>query len=215
MKNMKKIMLPVVILIIMVGAIIVATAGFKFDLMYQSHKRIEIYIDKDYKVEEVADMVKEETSSDNIIKQDIETFNKDIAFVVKTISSEQEENLEKAINEKYELKDKDSVVVVKEPHFRLRDIMKPYVLPLILSSVIICAYFAIKYRKTGLVNSLCIPAGALIVAQALYFSLIAILRIPVSKLTMPIAVLVYIITALVVSVELQNAKDEKKAKSRK
>ena len=36
MKNVKKVIFPIIILIIMIGAIVAATAGFKFGLMYEN-----------------------------------------------------------------------------------------------------------------------------------------------------------------------------------
>lgn len=203
-KNIKKVIFPIAILIVMIGAIVLATIGFKFGLIYQAHKRIEIYIDKEYSKEEVIDIVKGILPDEKIIAQDIETFNKDFSLTVKNISDDKAKELKAKINEKYELKDgTESVVIVSEPHTRMRDIMKPYVTPLVISTLIILVYLLIRFRKNGLVNSGVMPITSIIIMQALYFSIIAICRIPVSKLTMPISLLVYIATIITVIITLQ------------
>ena len=209
LKDIKKVIMPIVILIIMIGAIVVATVGFNFGLMYQSHKRVEIYIDKEFSVEDVNNIVKEVLPNEEIIIQDVETFNKEISFTVKQISDEQAKTLESKIKEKYEIDEKaESVIVLKEPHTKLSDIMKPYVKPLVITTIIICIYLLIRFRKIGILKAGLIPIAVLITIQALYYSVWAICRIPVSKITMPLSLLVYILTACVVTVALQNMDDK-------
>lgn len=203
-KEIKKVIMPIGILIIMIGAIVVATIGFKFGLTYQSHKRIEIYIDKEYSVEDVTNIIKEVLPNEKIVQQNIETFDKDISFTVKNISNEQVKTLKEKINTKYEIDEKtESIIIINEPHTKLSDIMKPYVKPLVITTIIICIYLVIRFRKLGLVSAGLLPIASIIILQALYYSIWAICRIPVSKLTMPLSLLVYILTACVVTVILQ------------
>ena len=198
MKNVKKVIFPIMILIIMIGAIVSATVGFKFGLMYEKHKRIEIYIEKDYSLEDVSNIIKEVIPNEKIIMQDVETFNKDIAFTVSNITSEQKKSLDSKIREKYEIDEKtqDVVIVVSEPHTRLSDIMKPYVKPLVITAIIIFVYLVIRFRKVGLLKASLTTIASIIIMQALYFSVLAICRIPISKLTMPISLLIYTLTIL-------------------
>lgn len=203
LKGMKTLVLPIEILIIMIGAIVVAIMGFKFGAIYQSHKRIEISIDKEYSVEDVTNIVKEVLPDEKVIKQDVENFDKDIAFIVKNISKEQIKSLQEKINEKYELKDaKDTVSVVSVPHTKLSDIMKPYVKPLVISTIIIFIYLMIRFRKLGIANIALLTSLTTIRSQALYFSILAICRIPISKLTMPISLLIYIIIVSLIAIKL-------------
>ena len=85
----RKILFVIAILIIMIGAIVGATAGFKFGMMYEKHSRIEVYIEKDYQVKDVTNIIKEVTGNEKVIAQNVETFNKDISFTVSSISKEQ------------------------------------------------------------------------------------------------------------------------------
>ncbi len=207
-KNVKKIVFPILILIIMIGAIIVATIGFNFGLIYEGHKRIKIYIEKDYSVEDLNNIIKDVLPNEKVLKQDIETFNKDVSFTVKNITAEQKKSLDSKIREKYKIdeKTKDVVVVVSEPHTRLRDIIKPYIKPLVITTIIIFVYILIRFRKLGFLNVTLTSLAPVIIMQALYFSVFAICRIPISKLTMPLSLLVYILTVTSITVYLEKMK---------
>lgn len=209
MKNVKKVIFPIMILIIMIGAIVAATAGFKFGLMYEKHKRIEIYMENDYSLEELSNIIKEVLPNEKIIMQDVETFNKDIAFTVSNITSEQQKSLDSKIREKYKIdeKTKDVVMVVSEPHTKLSDIMKPYVKPLVITAIIIFVYLLIRFRKVGLLKASLATIASVIIIQALYFSFLAICRIPISKLTMPLSLLVYILTVISITVYLKKMRE--------
>ena len=207
--KVRKILFVVAILIIMAGAIVGATAGFKFGMMYEKHSRIEVYIEKDYKVEDITNIIKEVIGNEKIIAQNVETFNKDISFTVSNISKEQIKALTEKINKKYELKENaESVVVINEPHTKLSDIIKPYIIPLVISSIIIVIYLIVRFRKQGMLNVGLFSVLAITVLQALYYSVTAICGIPVSKITMPLSLLVYLLTICWIVLEL--GKNEKK-----
>lgn len=212
MKNttkVRKILFMIAILIIMAGAIVGATAGFKFGMIYEKHSRIELYIEKEYKVEDIKNIIKEVIGNEKVIAQNIETFNKDISFTVNSISKEQIKSLTEKINKKYELKENiESVVVIDEPHTKLSDIMKPYILPLVISTIITVVYLVLRFKKQGMLNVALFSVLSITVLQALYYSVIAICRIPVSKITMPLSLLVYLLTICWIVLEL--AKNEKR-----
>ncbi len=211
LENIKKAIFIITVLIIMIGAIVVATAGFKFGLVYQEHKRIEIYIDKDYSIEDVKNIINEVVPNEKIIVQNVETFNKDVSFTIKNISDEQAKSLQEKINTKYEMAEStESIIVINEPHMKLTDIMKPYVKPLIISTIIICLYLAIRFKKAGLLKVGLLSSATIIISQALYYSIWAICRIPISQITMPISMLVYLITISVLTLVLgKNVKTAK------
>lgn len=205
----RKILFVIAILIIMIGAIVGATAGFKFGMMYEKHSRIEVYIEKDYQVKDVTNIIKEVTGNEKVIAQNVETFNKDISFTVSSISKEQIKNLTEKINEKYDLnKNAESVVVIDEPHTKLSDIMKPYIVPLVISTIITVIYLILRFRKQGMFNVGLFSVLSITVLQALYYSVTAICRIPVSKITMPLSLLVYLLTICWIVLEL--GKNEKR-----
>lgn len=207
--KVRKILFIIAILIIMIGAIVGATTGFKFGMIYEKHSRIEVYIEKEYNIEDITNIIKEVIGNEKIVAQNIETFNKDISFTVSSISKEQIKSLTEKINEKYDLKkNTESVVVIDEPHTKLSDIMKPYIVPLVLSTIITVVYLIVRFRKQGMLNVGLFSVLSITVLQALYYSVIAICRIPVSKITMPLSLLVYLVTICWIVLEL--GKNEKR-----
>lgn len=205
-KKVSKVLFIIAVLIIMIGAIVVATAGFKFGLMYEEHSRIEVYIEKEYNVDDVTNIIKEVLGEGKVISQEVETFNNDMSFTVSNISEEQAKTLTAKINEKYEMAEStESIIVIDEPHTKMSDIMKPYVMPLVISTVVVVVYLMIRFRKEGALNVALFSILAVTILQALYYSIIAICRIPVSKITMPLSLLVYLITVSWVVIVLGKA----------
>ena len=78
-------------------------------------------------------------------------------------------------------------MVINVPHTKLSDIIKPYIIPLVISSIIIVIYLIIRFRKQGILNVGLFSVLAITVLQVSYYSLTAICRIPVSKIIMPLS----------------------------
>ena len=140
-------------------------------------------------------------------------FNDNVVIKVsEDVTNEQKESLNTKINEKYGVENTvDSIDVNYIPRFRLLDVVKPYVIPLLISTVIILVYMAIRFRKIGVSKVLYQAIVLTGLAELLYFSIIAITRYPLNRLVMPVAVVIYIIilTVLTGMFEKQLKIDEK------
>ena len=80
---------------------------------------------------------------------------------------------------------------------RIRDIVKPYIMPSIISAIIIVIYIAIKYRKLNGGYSLitvCKILGEMLVVLLEIVSVIAITRIPFSRTLVPIVMFIVVIS---------------------
>ena len=78
---------------------------------------------------------------------------------------------------------------------RIRDVIKPYIIPSIICAVIIAIYVGIKYRKLG--NGLvvvCKLFGELLIILLEIMSIIAIARIPFTPTVIPIVMFIIIIS---------------------
>lgn len=79
---------------------------------------------------------------------------------------------------------------------RIRDIVKPYIMPSIISAIIIVIYIAIKYRKLNDGYSLitiCKTLGEMLVVLLEVMSIIIITRIPFTRGIIPIIMFIIII----------------------
>ena len=104
----------------------------------------------------------------------------------------------------------DNTEITTIPHTRGRDIIRPYVVPFIIATVIILVYMAIRYRKLGMIKTIVKTAFLLVIAQAVLLSVIAIIRIPIGRVTIPLVLVVYVLSLLGVTNYFEKGLKEKK-----
>ena len=195
-----KILYIFIAIVIIAGIVVGCTAKFKFSLAYDDSNRIEVYIGKDYTKSDVESIAKEVFGTNDVLIQKIEFFNDSVAITVRESNDEQLNNLVTKINEKYETSlTKDDLTVVEIPHYRGRDLMANYVWPIAISAVLIILYELIRFRKIGVLK---IAAKLIIwpiVIEALYLSVLAITRIPISYYTLPLGIILAVLTLTIIT----------------
>lgn len=205
---MKKVQILLICLMI-VGIIVIATAGFNVGLEYSENTQINIVISKEFNVEEIKQIAEEVFGKNKAIVQEVELYKDMIQITVSDASDEQLADLNTKINEKYGLENEVSdLIVSKNANTRLRDLAKPYIWPLVIASVIILAYEAIRFNKMGIWNVLYKSALTIIAPQAVLFSLYAITRLPINRYTSIISLALYIISACYGMYILSKEKEE-------
>ena len=203
---MKKSVLYVVIgLIIIIGIALGMLKGLNYSLEYQANEKVELYIGK------VVDRKDIEEISNNVFGKNenkvqiVEIFNDMVAVTVKDSNDEQIENFVNAINEKYGVEyTKDDVEVIKESQMSIFDIIKPYIVPIIIALAISVIYIAIRYHKLGFWKTLLSAVLWIIVIEALLYSIYAITRLSVNATTIPIALMAFVFTVLGISINNEN-----------
>ena len=94
-----------------------------------------------------------------------------------------------------------------------KDIIRPYLAPAIITSIIVVLYFTIRYKKLGVLKTLITTLLIIMGTQMVYLSIYAITRIPVNELAMPISMLILVLSFIVLA-EIFD-KDMSKLKSNK
>lgn len=196
---MKKIIYVILACIIIVGAVITLTVGLKADIIYSKNVEIDVYIGKTVDVEEIKNLAKEVFPNERIIVRKIEFFNDMVSITIPEKSDEELkepiEQLNTKINEKYEINNTvEDIEVVHNPKIKLSSVLKPYVIPIIVSVIIILVYVSIRYKKLGIlktVGSYILYVGA---AEAIFLSILAITRFPINRLVIPIGLTIYVTT---------------------
>lgn len=216
MDKKKKILYTVIALIIVVGILITCIWGFNVNISYTEHKQVDIYIGKEFNSEDINKIAKEVLGKQEIRVQKVEVYEDMVSINAKEITNEQLEQINQKINEKYELENKaDSLTITSVPKIRLLDKIKPYIIPAIISAVIIIVYSVIRYRKIGVLKLLISLVKSLVLPQAIYFSILAITRLPICRLTMPVALVILVVTLFVEYNNLEKAKDKKDLETKK
>ena len=200
----KKIIYGILIVIIIAGIVIVATQGLKADIIYSKNVKIDIYLGKDFENSDIKQIAQEVFGYDRIIVQKIELYGDMVCITIPDNNDEnmdeKVEQLNSKINEKYELKNKvDDITVTHQPKIKLSSIFTPYIWPLAISALIILVYIIVRYRKIGIFRTIAFYAVTILASEAVYLSILAIARIPVNRLVMPIGLLIYVVVLTIVT----------------
>ncbi len=201
----KKIAYIVLACIIIIGIIVIAFAGFNVSLKYSPNKQVSVYIGKEFESSDIKNIVKEVIGNNKVIVQKVELYEEIVAITVKDITDEQIEQLNVKINEKYGLENtvKEDIKVTQNSNLRIRDIAKPFIMPVAISLAIILIYAGIRFRKINILEVLGKIIGMNVLGVALFVSIIAIVRIPVNALTIPMCLAIYVVVSLAVFNELE------------
>lgn len=211
-----KIIYLVAALIIIVGIIVTCIWKTNFSLEYSEHTRIDVYIGKEFNKDDMKQIAKEVFKDKEIKYQNIETFNDSIAINVKELNDEELTVLKDKVKEKYEIEEIDNnVTTMTIPHYRIRDIIKPYIVPMIITTIIILAYVGIRYLKLGAFTVIVTLLLRLIVSESVFASIIQIARIPVGVYVIPVAILIYILVTIVTLIGYENEATRKKEQEKK
>ena len=211
-----KIVALVIAIIVIVGLIVTLTVGFNFDLRDQETKKIQLYLEKDFEIADIKQITNEILPNEKVVIQKVEVYEDTVSIIAKEITDEQKTNLVNKINEKYELTlEADSTDITTIPHTKGRDIIKPYIAPFIVATVIILVYIAVRYYKLGMVKTILKTGLTIVLAQAVLISVVAITRIPIGRVSIPLVLTVYVLSLLGMTTCLEKELSEKRKEENK
>ena len=209
MKKKNVIILAIAMIIVIAGVIVASTIGFNKQLRYQDSQKIDIYVASEVDVDKIKSIANEVLGKQNMV-QTIEIYQDMVTIRAKSISNEQKDSIVNKIKENYEFEQTAEKTEIKDiPATRIRDMFKKYVLPFVLSFIIILVYMVVRYRQKGILNVFAQTIAIPVLCEILLISLIAIARIPVGVYTSTLVLVVYLasITYTVIKVEKQADKN--------
>lgn len=187
-----KILAILIAIILILGTIMIFTKGLAFELKYQDSKKIEINLGKEFNEKEIKEITKEVFGNQPVMIQAIEVYKDAISITTTEITEEQKTEIVTKINEKYGVELKAEDITIEEiAHTRGRDIIKPYIQPFAISTIIILVYLIIRYNKLNLLEILTQSIGIIVLTQFVLLCIMAITRMPIGTLTMPVVLIVY------------------------
>lgn len=193
-----KILVAMIAIILVAGIIMIFTKGLAFELKYQDNKKVEMNLGKEFEEKDIKEITNEIFGKQPVKIQTIEVYKDAISITTTDITEEQKTELVTKINEKYgtELKAED-INIETVAHTRGRDIVKPYIIPFTIVTVIILAYLLIRYNKLNLLEVLTQSIGIIVLAQAVLLCIMAITRMPIGKFTIPTVLIVYMLSTYI------------------
>lgn len=209
MKKKNVIILAIAMIIVIAGVIVASTIGFNKQLRYQDSQKIDIYVASEVDVDKIKSIANEVLGKQNMV-QTIEIYQDMVTIRAKSISDEQKDSIVNKIKENYEFEQTAEKTEIKDiPATRIRDMFKKYVLPFVLSFIIILVYMVVRYRQKGILNVFAQTMAIPVLCEILLISLIATTRIPVGVYTPTLVLVVYLasITYTVIKVEKQADKN--------
>jgi len=202
--------------IILIGMIITFTIGLNFDLRWEAAKKIELYVIKEFEISDIKQIAEEAIPNQTLMIQKVEVYEDTVSIIAKEITEEQKQELITKINEKYGTElSAENTQITSIPHTRGRDLLKPYILPFAIATVIVLIYMAVRYRKLGAIKIAIKVFVALVIGEIVLLSMIAITRIPLGRLTMPMAIAVYLLVLTILTTKYEKQLTSKKEEEKK
>lgn len=191
-KSKKIISIALIALIIIIGIVVVCIWGFNKELRYAQGQRIDILMDQEVDVENVKSIADEVLGMHNTV-QVVEIYEEMVTIKANSISEEQKNSIISKLKENYEFEQTaEDTDITTVPATRFRDIYKQYVIPFVVSIILVTIYMMIRFYKKGILNVLIKTLTRPAIAEMLLLSWMAIARIPVGRFTPSLVIIVYV-----------------------
>ncbi len=203
----KKIILLGIILLIIAGIVVVALKGVNVSLILQQHESINLLIGKEVERKDIKDICKEVFQNKNVVVRNLELFDDSVNISVESITDEEKNDLVQKINEKYGTTfTSDDLTIQSNSNIRVRDLVRLYVKPVIISVILIIVYMIIRFRKVNALKLLGKIFGIVILTEALIASIIAIVRVPLSPVMINLMAVVAVVELIIYINKQENSK---------
>ena len=205
MSKRNKIICSVLVIIFIIAIVVTGVVGLNVGTEYTGGTTVTLDLGKQYKSSEINDIAREVWNKDKVLVQKVEVYKESVSIKVTSVNDEQLDNLANKINEKYELDlKKEDLHVTYNANVKLRDIITPYIIPLIIATGLIVVYYSIRCRGVREILELLLK---LVLAEGIIYSVYALTRLPVNSMTIPIGMLAYIGIVLWVTIKAEKEKN--------
>lgn len=204
MSKKSKIISIILIIIFIIAIVLTGIRGLNVDLNYSEGVSILFNLNQQFNTKDVESIAREVWPDGQIIVQKVEVYDETALIKVSSVNDEQITNLVNKINEKYGLELAQSDISVQyNSNVQIRDIVRPYIVPMLIATALIVVYYSIRFRGVKEILDLLIK---LIFAEGILYSIYAITRLPIDVLTMPIGMLVFAGVTIYVTIKHEKGK---------
>lgn len=220
MKNIStknKLIYAIACLIILVGAIVFFTKGFKFDMNYAKRNQIVLNNKTGFDIAKIKDISNKVLEGKEVYVREVEIFKNIVAISTTEMTEEEKTQIVDRVNQEYNLEiSADDTKIQSIEQTRIKDIVKPYILPVIIAYALILLYFLFRYKKMGVRKILTEAIVLPIVLELEFFSIIAITRLPLGNITISLSIGIFAVTFIVLASrfnkEIEKIKDNEETK---
>jgi preprotein translocase subunit SecF len=202
----KKILCIIFVIICIIDIAITAIKGLNVGLYFGEGYNIS-FSESNINLKDIKSIAKD-VFGNKFVVQKVEFFDNSCIIKVKSVNDDQINNLCTKLNEKYSSDLKSTDVKVEHiSNVRVRNIVEPYIIPTILSLLIVLGYYAIRFKGASQMFGL---VKTLLIVDVLIYSVYAIGRLPINVLTMPILIITYVLVVLGYTVYSEKQKESSK-----
>jgi len=213
--SIKKSIILIIVGIIISGLIIVFNVGFNKDILTREHLKMSININKEFDNNDVKQIVKEVVGNEVEI-QKTGDFEDQVVISTGNITDENRNDIVNKLNEKYGTElTVDSIDEEVVPSARILDIVSRGIVSFVIATVIILVYFAIRYKKQGVLKVTLKTVASIVLTEIVVMSIVAILRIPVGQNLNSIIFVTYGVSLFAITKILEDKKQEMKIEETK
>jgi len=204
MSKKSKIISIILIIIFIIAIVLTGIRGLNVDLNYSEGISILFNLNQQFNTKDIESLAREVWPDGQIIVQKVEVYDETALIKVSSVNDENLQSLVDKVNEKYGLELQLSDISVQyNSNVQIRDIVSPYIVPMLITTALIVLYYSIRFRGVKEILDLLIK---LIFAEGILYSIYAIVRLPIDALTMPIGMLVFAGTTIYVTIKHEKGK---------
>lgn len=194
LKNKKTLPILIILLIIIIAGILITTIkGLNYGLVYGNNTTIKFNLNTNNQISELKNIITQVFENNKL--KELDNVENSFVIYVKQADTDKVNVFISNINEKFQTTiTTEDLEIKNNPKLSGIDLIKPYILPAVLSLLLILIYFLIRYNKLGIIKILLETLGITVGIQLIYLSIYAILQIPVTEITMPISMLLFILS---------------------
>ena len=199
MSKKSKILCVILVIIFIVAIISTAIRGLNVSMEYAEGTSIVFDLGKQYDKKDIKQIAKEIWPNESIFVQKVEVYDESVLIKVSQVNDEQLDNLATKINEKYglELK-KENLTILYNSNNKIRDIVKPYIIPLIIATALIVVYYSIRFKGVKEILEFLL---SLVAVEGIIYSIYALAMLPINIITMPIVMIAYGLVTIFVTLK--------------
>lgn len=199
MSKKSKILCVILVIIFIAAIISTAIRGLNVSMEYAEGTSIVFDLGKQYDKKDIKQIAKEIWPKESIFVQKVEVYDESVLIKVSQVNDEQLDNLATKINEKYglELKKEDFTILYNSNN-KIRDIVKPYIIPLIIATALIVVYYSIRFKGVKEILEFLL---SLVAVEGIIYSIYALAMLPINVITMPIVMIAYGLVTIFVTLK--------------
>ena len=204
MSKKSKIISIILIIIFIIAIVLTGIRGLNVDLNYSEGVSILFNLNRQFNAKDIESLAREIWPDGQIIVQKVEVYDETALIKVSSVNDENLQSLVDKVNEKYGLELQLSDISVQyNSNVQIRDIVRPYIVPMLITTALIVVYYSIRFRGVKEILDLLIK---IIFAEGILYSIYAITRLPIDVLTMPIGMLVFAGVTIYVTIKHEKGK---------